>query len=125
MALPSVIDEINRLFDELIRRPWGATTHQLSPAAIREVDDGWIVEIPVEGLRAEDLKVEVHGRRLTVLGRRRSEQERRHGTSGWSRSQREHTLRQTVTLPAEADPEDLEVRIEGSQLTVHIRRPVP
>jgi HSP20 family molecular chaperone IbpA len=125
MALPSVVDEINRLFDELIRQPWGAVPRQLSPASLREVEDGWLVEIPVEGLRAEDLKVEVHGRRLTVLGHRRSEQERRHGTSGWSRSQREHTLHQTVTLPAEADPDDLEARIEGAHLTVHIRRRTP
>ena len=124
MALPSVIDEINRLFDELIRRPWGIVP-QVSPAAIREVADGWIVEIPVEGLRAEDLKVEVHGRRLTIVGHRRGEQERRHGPAGWTRSQHEHTLRQTVTLPAAVDPEDLEVRIEGSQLTVHIRRRTP
>jgi HSP20 family molecular chaperone IbpA len=122
MALPSVVDQINRLFDELIRRPWGVLPRQVSPAAIRAVEDGWIVEIPVEGLRAEDLKVEVHGRRLTILGHHRSEQERRHGPSGWSRSQQEHTMHQTVTLPAEADPEDLEVRIEGAQLTVHIRR---
>jgi HSP20 family molecular chaperone IbpA len=125
MALPSLIDEINRLFDELIRRPWGATPRQLSPAAIRDVDDGWIVEIPVEGMRAEDLKVEVHGRRLSVLGHRRSEHERRHSPTGWARSQQEHTLRQTVTLPAEADPEDLEVRIDGAHLTVHIRRRIP
>ena len=125
MALPSLVDEINRLFDELIRRPWGVAARQLSPAAIRDVEDGWVVEIPVEGMRAEDLTVEVHGRRLTVLGHRRSDQERRHGTSEWTRSQREHTLRQTVTLPAEADPEDLEVRIDGAQLTVHIRRRLP
>jgi HSP20 family protein len=125
MALPSVVDEINRLFDELIRRPWGAVPRQLSPASLHEVDDGWVVEIPVEGMRAEDLKVEIQGRRLTILGHRRSEQERRHGTSGWSRSQREHTLRQTVTLPAEADPEDLEVRIEGTHLIVHIHRHLP
>ncbi len=125
MALPSVVDEINRLFDELIRRPWGVGARQLSPASIREVDDGWVVEIPVEGMRAEDLKVEIHGRRLTVLGHRRSDEERRHGASGWSRSQREHTLRQTVTLPGEADPEDLEARIEGARLIVHIRRRLP
>ncbi len=125
MALPSVVDEINRLFDELIRRPWGGAPRQLSPAAIRDVNDGWLVEIPVEGMRAEDLKVEVQGRRLTVLGHRRSEQEQRHGTSSWSRSQREYTLRQTVTLPAEAEPEGLEARIEGAHLTVHIRRHLP
>jgi HSP20 family molecular chaperone IbpA len=125
MALPSLVDEINRLFDDLIRRPWGAGARQLSPAVIREETDGWVVEIPVEGMRAADLKVEVHGRRLTILGHRRSDQERRHGTSGWSRSQREQTLHQTVTLPADADPEDLEAQIEGSRLTVHVRRRRP
>jgi len=119
MALPSILDEIDRLFDELIHRPWGGAARQLAPAEIREVDDGWIVELPVEGMRATDLKIEVHGRRLTVSGH--SEQERRQGPSGWSKQER--SLHRTITLPAATTAQDIEATIAGSTLAIHVRRP--
>jgi len=121
MPLPSVLDELDRLFDELIHRPWGAAARQLVPAEVHEVEDGWTVELPVEGLRATDLKVEVHGRQLTVSGRRRHEHERQSRT-GWSRTQQETTLHRTIHLPAEADAEGVEAKLQGSTLAIHIRR---
>lgn len=125
MALPSVIDEINRLFDELVRRPWGSPAHAVSPAVVREVEDGWVVTIPVEGLRAEDVKVHVEGRRLIVRGHRHTDEKRRHGSAGWSHWQQEQTLEQLITLPVEPKREDLEVRHDGKHLTVHIHRRTP
>jgi HSP20 family protein len=124
MRLPSVLDELDRLFDELIRRPWGATVRQLVPTEFREVKDGWIVELPVEGLEAADLQVEVQGRRLTVSGQHRRQQEGRHTAVGWSRTE-DVSLHRTITLPPAADPDDIEAKIEGSTLTIHIRRRHP
>lgn len=121
-SLPSVLDEIDRLFDELIRRPWGTAARSLVPAELREVDDGWMIELHVEGLRASDLCVEVHGRRLTVTGQRRSEQERYGSRNEWTRSQRSVSLQRTITLPAEGDPDSIEARLEGTTLSLHIRR---
>ncbi len=89
MPLPSVFDEIDRLFDELVRRPWGIASRRLVPAEIREVEDGWIVELPVEGVRAADLKVDVHGSQLTVAGHRHEQRELRHGKTARTRTQRE------------------------------------
>jgi HSP20 family protein len=121
MPLPSVLDEINRLFDELVRRPWGAASRQLVPVQLREVQDGWIVDLPVEGLRAADLKVEVHERQLTVSGQRRSGQQKRQG-HGWTRTQEEVSWYRTVPLPVEANPDDVEASVEGSTLSIHIGR---
>ena len=122
MPLPSVFEEIDRLFDELIHRRWGARPRQLVPAQFREVDDGWVIELPVEGLRPEDLKVEVQGRRLTVAGRRRSEESRGAGKTGRLRTQQEVSFQQTITLPEAADTESIDAKIEGSTLTIHVRR---
>ncbi len=121
MPLPSVLDELDRLFDELIRRPWGAASRQLVPLQFREVKDGWVVELPVEGLRAADLKIEVHGRQLTVSGHRRSEQERRQGAR-FTQTQQEVTLQRTIALPEEANPDDVEAAVEGSTLSIHVGR---
>ncbi|MBI4518050.1 MAG: Hsp20/alpha crystallin family protein [Deltaproteobacteria bacterium] len=122
MSLPSVLDEIDRLFDELVHRRWGPAGRQVVPAGIREVEDGWIIELPVEGLRAEDLKVEVHGRRLTVSGHRRRERSHREPWAGWMRTHQEVALRRIIALPAEAKPEDVEAKLEGATLTIHVRR---
>jgi HSP20 family molecular chaperone IbpA len=124
MPLPSLIDEIDRLFDELVRRPWGSALRHLSPAEVRTVDDGWVVELPVEGLEAGDLEVEVQGNRLTVFGHRSSQPERRKGRRGVTRTQ-QLSLQRSVTLPVAAEPDDIEASVEGSTLTIHIRKRDP
>lgn len=121
MPLPSVLDEINRLFDELVRRPWGAASRQLVPVQLREVKDGWIVDLPVEGLRAADLKVEVQDRQLTVSGQRSSGQKRRQG-EGWAQTREQVSWYRTVPLPVDANPDDVEASVEGSTLSIHIGR---
>ncbi|MFN8628368.1 MAG: Hsp20 family protein [Candidatus Binatia bacterium] len=125
MALPTVLDEIDRLFDELVRRPWGKAARQVTPLDVRQVEDGWVVALPVEGLAAKDLQVHVEGRWLTVSGHGRREQERQHGVSGWSRAEHEYSLSRTIALPAGADPNRIDATIENSTLTIHIRRRKP
>lgn len=123
MALPSVLEELDRLFEELVRRPWGSISRRLVPAEIREVADGWIVELPVEGLRAADLKVDVQGKQLTVTGHRRLQRERHHGKAAWT--QQEVSLHRTLRLPSGANPDDVEAKLEGSILTIHLGKRKP
>jgi len=113
MALPSVLEELDRLFEELVRRPWGSISRRLVPAEIREVADGWIVELPVEGLRAADLKVDVQGKQLTVTGHRRLHRERRHDKAAWTQTQQEVSLHRTLRLPSGANPDDIEAKLEA------------
>ena len=121
MPLPSVLDEIDRLFDELVRRPWGAAARHLTPVQLREVKDGWVVDLPVEGLRAADLKVEVAERQLTVSGQRRSGQEQRQGGRS-THTQKEVSWYRTIPLPEDANPDAVEASVEGSTLSIHIGR---
>jgi HSP20 family protein len=124
MPLPSVLDEIDRLFDELVRRPWGMGARQVVPAEVREVKDGWVVKLLVEGLTAADLQVHVQGDRLTVSGHRHRARERR-GETGWTQTQQEIAIHRTIALPAGADPDSIDAKIEDSTLTIHIRRRQP
>ncbi len=124
MALPSLLDEIDRLFDELVSRPWGKPRH-LVPARIRTVEDGWIIEVPAEGLQVQDVKVTVRGRHLTISGQRHRKEEQRVGTIGWRQSEQDIAWQQSVTLPADADTNAMEAKIEDSTLTLHIRRRKP
>jgi len=125
MPLPSVLDEIDRLFDELVRRPWGTSERQVTPLDVRQVEDGWVITLPVEGLSAGDLQVHVEGKWLTVSGHSRQAREQRQGKTGWSRTEREYSLARTIALPTGADPNDIDAAIENSILTIHIRRRKP
>jgi len=120
MSLPSVLDEIDRLFEELVRRPWGSAS-ALVPAAIREVADGWVVELPNPGLAASDIRIDVHGRQLQVSGRRRRQHEHV-GPAAWQSRTSEVRLQRSVTVPEEVRVEDVEARVEGDRLLLHIRR---
>jgi HSP20 family molecular chaperone IbpA len=121
MALPSVLDEIERLFDELVRRPWGSAVREVVPAEVQQVENGWLMQMPVEDMRATDLKVEVSGRRVTITGKRRRQSERQ-GQKSWLRTEQEVSFRRTILLPAEADPDKIEAKIEGATLVIHIGR---
>ncbi len=123
MPLPSVLDEIDRLFDELIRRPWGSN-RELVPAEVREVEDGWLVKLRVEGLTAADVQVQVRGNRLTISGQRHQARERR-GKASWTQTQQQITFQRVLELPAGADPDNIDAKVEDSTLSIHIRRRKP
>jgi HSP20 family molecular chaperone IbpA len=124
MPLPSVTDEIDRLFEELVRRPWGSGERQIIPVEMHEVEDGWMVRLPVEGLTPGDLQVHVHGNQLTISGHLRQAQERR-GKTGWTHTRRQVTFHRAMALPAGADPENIDAEIENSTLSIHIHRRQP
>jgi len=119
-----MVEEIDRLFDELVRRPW-STPRPAAPAAIKAVEDGWLIEVPVDGLLATDIEVELHGRRLTIFGARRTEQQQRQGGRTTARTRHAVSLFRTITLPAEVGPEDVEARVEDATLFVHVRKREP
>ena len=119
MALPSLLDEIDRLFDDLIHRRWGKAPRQLTPAVIQDTGDGWTIELVVTGLRATDLKVEAHGRQLTITGHRARQRSPHGGESAW---RHEISLRQSIALPAEIDPDSVDAKLDGERLTIHARK---
>mgnify|MGYP000117904396 CR=1 FL=1 len=125
--LPSVVDQIDRLFDELIHRRWGTAAARIQPAQVRTVDDGWEIEVPVPELTAKDLEVEVSGRELRVQGTGRKEAEQRWtGTSArsWSWSSRRVSFSRSFLLPETVDPADVDARYENGVLHIHVRRRV-
>ncbi len=123
MPLPSVLDEIDRLFEELITQPWG-TQRQFVPAEVKEVEDGWMVSLPVPDLSPADLQVQVQGKRLTITGsRRRAHQQ--HGRGAWTRTQHEISFQRSIMLPDGADPDHIDAKIQNATLFIHIRRRQP
>ena len=65
--------EVERLFDEIIHRPWGFARELAgwNPSVdLYETPDAFILEADLPGVRGEDVKVEVEGNDLILQGRR-------------------------------------------------------
>lgn len=118
--LLSIMDQIDRLFDELVHRRWG-TRAGITPAQVKTVEDGWEIEIPVPGLKAEEIDVHVSGRELWVRGVARRQAEQRSTTGSWARLSRNVTLTRSFLLPYAVDPKDVDARLENGVLRIHIR----
>ncbi|MCX8072397.1 MAG: Hsp20/alpha crystallin family protein [Candidatus Binatia bacterium] len=119
--LLSISEQIDRLFDELVHRRWGTKTG-LTPAQVKTLEDGWQIEIPVPGLKAEEIDVHVAGRELWIRGVSSRQSEHRAGVGSWARMSRNVSLTRYFLLPQTVDPADVDARLEDGVLKIHIRR---
>ncbi|TBH21144.1 Hsp20/alpha crystallin family protein [Thermus thermamylovorans] len=64
----SLLEEANRLFEEVLGDFARPTAAYVAPADLYETDEALILEMAVPGLSPEDLEVSLEGNRLTVRG---------------------------------------------------------
>ncbi len=68
-----VLQEMERLFDEMIHRPWGVCREirGWNPSIdLYETDDAFILEVDLPGVKVDDLKIEIQGCDLVLQGSR-------------------------------------------------------
>jgi HSP20 family protein len=76
LSLPfQLSEEIDRLFDELIHRPWGsslrAKMEEWNPELdLYETADAFIVEVDLPGVKERDVSVEIEDSELVLSGHR-------------------------------------------------------
>ncbi len=106
----NLIDDINRLFDELVRGPWSR-----GPAGTRTASETQVVlEMPVAGGQLGDVSFSLHGRQLTVRARRRR------FAPGRTDSAASEELERTLLLPETAEVRAIEARIIDEVLHVRV-----
>lgn len=64
----SLLEEANRLFEEVLGDFGRPTVAYVAPADLYETDEALILEMAVPGLAPEDLEVSLEGTKLTVRG---------------------------------------------------------
>lgn len=72
--------EVERLFDEIIHRPWGGAREARgwNPTVdLYETADAFVLEADLPGVKAENVKVEVHNGDLVLQGQRFLDQSHR------------------------------------------------
>jgi HSP20 family protein len=87
---------------------------------IEETEDAWIVEADVPGVKPEDVNVEVRGSELAISGEIKERQ--REGILR-RRTRKTGEFDYHITLPGDADAENIEAELRDGVLTVRIPKP--
>jgi HSP20 family protein len=114
--------EVRRLFQELVRQPWGgmslAETSGWQPCCdMVETDKEIIVEVELPGLEREDVQVEVQGEFLRITGERRATVE--HRGRHYHRTERQYgRFERQLRLPLTVDREAIQASFRSGILTI-------
>jgi HSP20 family protein len=84
---------------------------------IEELEDTYVVEAEVPGVKREDVNIEVSGNELTISGE--TKEREREGVTR-RRMRRVGKFEFRVTLPSEVNPEGVEAKLNDGVLTVRI-----
>ncbi|MBX3026129.1 Hsp20/alpha crystallin family protein [bacterium] len=107
MSRPKFIDEIDRLFEQLVRDPWARPHHPPRP---RAGETELALAVPVRAGERQDVSVAIEEHRLVVRAR--------HGVGGQASSSAAERI---VALPEDADVVGLEAQFEDGTLHVRVR----
>jgi len=126
--LPTIQQEINRLFGSFFDGPVSATTNGglarrwIPPVDLVEQDDEFVLRADLPGVGQDDVKVELDENVLTVSGERHSEQKER--KEGYYRFERASgSFSRSLTLPEGVDPEAIKANFDNGVLEVRIPKP--
>ena len=118
----SELEQFNEQFERLIDRVWsptgaGAGAPWIPLADIEETDDAWIVDLELPSVDRKDIDVELRDNELVVTGEIK-EKERKGVLRRRTRRTGEFEYR--VTLPGQADEENIEANLHDGVLTVRV-----
>jgi HSP20 family protein len=107
---------------QLLQRtgPDGGSVPFVPLVDIEETEDAWIVEAELPGVRPEDVNVELRGSELAISGEIK-EREREGILRRRTRKTGEFDYH--ITLPGDADPDQIEAKLHEGILTVRIAKP--
>jgi HSP20 family protein len=118
------IEGLSERLDQLLQSAWtgkGDGDRVWAPLVdIEETEDAWIVEAELPGVRPDDVSVEVRDSELSISGEIR-ERERKGILR--RRTRRSGQFDYHITLPGQADSENIDATLADGVLTVRIPKP--
>jgi HSP20 family protein len=112
--------EVERLFDEIIHRPWGfcREIRGWNPSVdLYETTEAFVLEADLPGVKAVDFKVEVKNGDLVLEGQRSLEQNETHGRFHTMERCSGYFVRQ-IKLPESIEREKIEAEFKDGVLRV-------
>ncbi len=118
--LPSLRDELSRLFDfALPTRDSGLFSGWTPALDVYDEKDNFVVKAELPGLKKEDIDINVHNGVLTISGERKQEAEKKEGQT--FRSERYFgRFQRSVTLPAAVDVSKVKASYKDGVLTIDL-----
>jgi HSP20 family molecular chaperone IbpA len=117
--MTALIDEINRLFDELVHDPWRRPQRPLSRVPSSQLGSTWEFTIPIHGVGRDDIAFSIENRQLTVTVHQHAT-ERVTGSGGAVTRAAEERFHQSFMLPEHAELATLEARFDGDVLRIRV-----
>jgi HSP20 family protein len=114
--------EVERLFDEIIHRPWGfcREIRGWNPSVdLIETDDAFVLEADLPGVKAADVKVEIDNSDLVLQGWRTLEESKSHGQFHTMERCSGHFIRR-MPLPESVNKDAIEADFRDGVLRVTI-----
>jgi HSP20 family protein len=126
-ALADLRHEVDRMFENFSRDPWGSLTEFANtkgwfPAIdLAENDKEVIVRAEVPGVAPDELEISVTGNRLTISGEKKESTERKdkdffHSETRYGRFSR------SVELPSEVDTEQVAAEHANGVITITLKK---
>ena len=122
----TVLARMDRDFDDLVRRTWGAsgrTAGFVPPVEVLRDGEDVVVRVELPGIDvARDVSIEVERGKLVISGERRAATE---GEGVLVRELRYGAFRREFALPQGVQPEQVEASYDNGLLDVRVRTAVP
>lgn len=122
----SLSQEVDRLFDELIYRRWGAQreTQEWPQLDLCETDETFLLEADLPGVNEKDVAVTIEGRDLVLRGQRVVEQTTTRGN--FSRHERRTgQFVRRLPLPVSVDQDRIQAEFRDGVLSVTLPKLSP
>jgi HSP20 family protein len=115
--------EINDLFSSFSTFPSRAWSGDMSPRLdVSETDQELDIDAELPGFDEKDVEVTLAGDTLTIRGERQNGQEDK-GKNYRLSERRWGSFTRTITLPFDADPNDVDAKFEKGVLHIAIKKP--
>jgi HSP20 family protein len=111
-------NEVQRLYDEMIHRPWGCNRLLRSwspPVDLYETEDAFVLEADLPGVRSEDVHVRIDGNDLVLQGHRVMEHSRNDGRY-YTMERCAGEFMRRMGLPEPVDEEAIQVQFNDGVL---------
>lgn len=118
--------DMERVFDSVLGRTFGtmlrngATEKFLPTLDLAETVEGFEIDVDLPGVKAEDVKLELHDSQLIISGKRERVSDRKDKNFHYVERSSGSFVR-TVVLPSEVDSDKIEAHYENGML--HIKLP--